>query len=441
MKSADELRRNPFRMHINRDLLLAFYRGDIRAEELLRLAQEHLLSVCRQCRDEFSAFCEELSDEHGPQAQRTSESPSQDAVHRAQQWERMLDRLPRDVQLDKVHRARSRFRGPAFTCLMLQRARAATPADPGSALHSARLAEVAIFLDEQHVHLHALAIAYQANALRVLGRDEEAAQLFLALRLCASSVTDTRTLAEIASFEGSMAMDHRHFTEAAQRFSRAVSLFHLLGDVEGEARNLLKLGYNAYFSGRLHAAVLATQEALDLIVDDESSLYLAARHNLGLFLVADGEGDVVAQMLCEDLPLYRKWANEAAHWHTAFSWLSGKVAFVRGNLEQAEALFLQTRGRFDQEGNEYDEALVGLDLLRVYLVQGRFEDVGDLAESLLVVFARYRLTAEAQEPLAVFEVASRQRRVGMQLVLRLASHLEQGCRAKQDEPYQPEVFC
>lgn len=104
------------------------------------------------------------------------------------------------------------------------------------------------------------------------------------------------------------------------------------------------------------------------------------------------------------------------------------MAFVRGQFEQAEALFLQTRSLFEQASNEYDGALVGLDLVRLYLVQRRFDKIEASAAAVLRGLARYRLTPEVRELVEAFEIASRQQRVGVQLLQRLASHLEQGRR-------------
>ncbi len=425
-------------MHINRDLLMALFRGEISSEELLRLAQEHLLDRCRFCRQEFTAFVKLLEQVEEPEDtalltfDRRRELLGSEEFKvlepQARRWQRELAGLPRSAQLEKVQRARTRFRGPVFGNLMLEMARAAMPDDPAAALHLARIAQVATILEEDYREVHILALAYQANAHRVLGNVDEAEHLFKGLRGCMDLVTDTRTIAEVASFEGSMALDHRLFTDAEARFNRAISLYRLVRDTEGEARNLLNLGSAAYYAGHLREAVLVTREALRLVADEESELYLSARHNLGVYLLADGAAEEVATMLVEDLPLYRKLSVTAPRWNTFFFWLSGRAASALGNNEQAEALFHQTRGIFEQSAKDYEAALVGLDLLRLYVSEQRFAEVLRVVEEILPVFARYELAPETLELLSALESAVQRGRVGAKLLERVTLHLEHARR-------------
>lgn len=425
-------------MHINRDLLIALFRGQITPEELLRLAQEHLLDRCRACRNEFGAFLEILKEVEDPEEtallsfdrrrELVESEEFKGAEAAARGWQQLLARLPEEQQLAKVKRARTRFRGAAFGYLLLEEARAAMPGNPRQALHLAEIVEIATYLEENYREIYVLAVAYQANAHRVLGNVDEASRRFKDLQVCAHLVTDTRTVAEVASFEGSMAFDHRLFDDAEARFTRATSLYHLVGDTDGEVRNLLKLGSNAYYSGRLSRAITLTREALNLVTDAESALYLGARHNLGIYLAAKGDGAEVAEMLCEDIALYRKMAVAEPQWNSLFLWLSGKVAAVLGNAEQAEALFCQTRGIFERQGNDYDAALVGLDLLRLYTGTARFAEMLALMDSMLPVFARYELAPETTELLSTLEVAVRCQRLGEYLLHRVALHLEHARR-------------
>ena len=133
-------------LNITRDLLRSVSRGEIPPRLLTQLGVQHLMSLCPHCRAEILEWQREreagpsdygrafrvlpaVLGRHAEPADRQQEEAERDA--------RVLLDLPREERIEKVRRARVRFRGMALVRLLLDESRRQIPADPAESFHLA----------------------------------------------------------------------------------------------------------------------------------------------------------------------------------------------------------------------------------------------------------------------------------------------------------------
>jgi hypothetical protein len=97
--------------------------------------------------------------------------------------------------------------------------------------------------------------------------------------------------------------------------------------------------------------------------------------------------------------------------------------------EQAEVAFREVRQAFIELGVDYDAALASLDLAGILVLQGRTDDLRQLAEEMLAVFTSRNIHREALAALLFFCHAARMEQVREKLVRDVADFLK---RARND---------
>lgn len=385
-------------IHLTRELLWAVACGEMPASAITQIGMQHLMSLCRTCRREFTAFQRERTPtgaaDYYDRAFRLLpallevQAPTLEREHRgaARDLEDLLA-LPREKRAKRVERARNRLRSGALVRLLVAESRKRIQADPHDAFHLAELARFVALRVPQipcGFGLIALATAHMGNACRVGGDPRQAEEHFSHARYVIShhGVTDTDVLAGVDKLEGSLRLDQRRFQDAEELLSRSAMLYRLDGDSIETARVLVILGGLCFFRRDLSRAIEITSEVLrGLARSSEPRLYLCARYNLARYLTEDGRYSEASAMLEADDELYREFPE--AWTQLRLIWLRGKISLGEGDIAAAEQAFITARDGFMAEGNVYDAAMVSIeDLTLLYLREGRTADVKRLAEEI-----------------------------------------------------------
>ena len=440
-------------IHLTRELLWAVARGELPASLITQIGMQHLMSLCRTCRRELTAFQRErtsgaadydrafqllpaLLEEQVPRLEREQRGAARDLED--------LLALPREERVKRVERARNRFRSGALVRLLVTESRKRVHANPDEAFHLAELARSVAHRNPQIAgvfDLIALATAQMGNACRVGGDPRQAEEHFSHARYVIShhGVTDVDILAKVDMLEGSLRMDQRRFQDAEELLSRSAMLYRLSGDGVEMARVLVTLGGLCFFQGDLSRAIETTSGALKgLGGRSEPRLYLCARYNLARYLTEDGRYSEASAMLAVDDELYREVPE--AWTQLRLIWLRGKIALGEGDVAAAERAFITVRDGFIVEGNGYDAAMVSLeDLTLLYLREGRTADVKRLAEEIYPILQAQDVHREAAAALMLFQEAARQEQLTSKVVREYVKYLrdartDPSLRFRQTQP-------
>jgi tetratricopeptide (TPR) repeat protein len=423
-------------IHITRELLRAVESGELPARMLTEIGWQHLLSLCPACREELDAWRREKTasrnydtafkvlpvvlERHVEEVEERQEAARRDL--------RILLGLPQKERLARIRRASRRFQGTVLAALLLDAAKKAMPARPGEVHELAETATAVLLRTPEVPGLYDLLVrarAYQANALRALGRLTEAAEALQGARtlMRTQGATDPLVFAEVDWIEGALHKDRRHFPAAEELLVRAASFYSLAGEKGQSAEPLLTLGLLYYDTGETRKAIGVTETAAVLLSPEQNPRsYLCARHNLTLFLTEVGEYAAAAEALSDDEDLYRQFSD---HWTRLRQvWLKGKVACGLGRLDEAERAFLGTRQGFLDQGVGYDAALASLDLALVYAKQGRASELKELAIELSTIFEADELHREAMGALVLLRKAAEEERVTVGMIEEVAGYLK-----------------
>jgi tetratricopeptide (TPR) repeat protein len=430
-------------IHLTADLLAAVARGDLPARVLTEVGINHLLNLCPTCREGFELWQEqrrrpavdyEVAFRVIPPLLERHAKEAAEKRGRAVGDLRQLLRLAQPERLIRIHRATARFKGLPLARLLLAAAKEKMPADPFSLHDLAEAAEAVLLRSTQvdgYYDVLVRAMAYRANALRAMGKLQEADNRLASVRglIRREAVTDTRVYAEVDWIEGILRKDQRRFVEAEELLSRAALLYEVAGERIEAARPLLTLGLLYGDRQNLTRAIEATRSALGkLDPETEPRLYLCGRHNLALFLVEGGQYDAASEAMHADEELYRQFADLWTRLRQ--TWLQGKIAFGTGRLKAAEEAFLAVRDGFVQQGIGYDAAMVSLDLALVYLREGRTAEVRRVAEEMIPLFQLEDVHPEVAAALLLFHEAARREVATVESVEELMVYLK---RARENQ--------
>ncbi|PYQ59815.1 MAG: hypothetical protein DMF53_18185 [Acidobacteria bacterium] len=352
--------------------------------------------------------------------------------------------LSQEERVQRVERARNRFRSATLVRLLVGESRKRVHESAEEALHLAALARLVAHRNPRMPHcfdLIALATAHMANASRAGGNLREAEDHYSHARYVIThhGVTDTEILARVDHLEGSLRMDQRQFERAEELLTRAAMLYRVSGDKVETVRVLVTLGALYFFRGDTAPAIEATTAALKGLHDSyEPRLYLCARYNLARYLTEDGQYLEASDMLAVDEDLYREFPEPWTQ--LRLGWLRGKIAAGLGQSDEAERIFLEVRDGFIAQGIGYDAAMVSIeDLALLYLREGRVEDVKRLAEEIYPIFTAQDVHREAVAALMLFQEAARQEQLTVKAVRELVKYLNEArtdpsLRFQREEP-------
>jgi hypothetical protein len=161
--------------------------------------------------------------------------------------------------------------------------------------------------------------------------------------------------------------------------------------------------------------------------EQEPRLLLAAQHNLVDCLAASGHFLEAQRAYREARPVYEGFPD--ARIQNRRKWLKGKIACGLGQTDQAEALFIDARRGFLEEGIPYETALVSLELALLYARQERPGELKQLAAEMMPIFASRQIHREALAALAFFQRAVEAERVGVETVTQVAEYLRKARHA------------
>jgi urease accessory protein UreF len=181
--------------------------------------------------------------------------------------------------------------------------------------------------------------------------------------------------------------------------------------------------------GDSEGSIAALREALSQIDHEaESGLLCMLKFNLMDTLCSVGQAAEAAEMLPELRRLQAQMGNGLNQ--IRLRWLEGKIDAGLGRIEPAVEALSWVRAAFSQENLRYDEAQAGMELARLYLVQGRTAAVKRLVLSMEPVFRAKGVHAEARKALDLFRRAVDQETVTPELAGRVAGYL----RRAQNDP-------
>ena len=229
------------------------------------------------------------------------------------------------------------------------------------------------------------------NAYRVAGDLETAWRTF---RSAVSFLgSKSQFLREIASLLASLLTDLRRFDEAGEILEACLQDPGGRDDAEGTVKILTQLGLLRGYAGEPERAIIILLRALDSLTPF-SPHRLAVVHALALNLVDAGHFSSARVLVQRHERLYRKSGKLNTFRRL---WLEGKVAYGLAELSKAEGKLNVARLAFRKADQEYDAALVALDLALIYLQQGRRSEVAWLVDEMV---HRFRALGIAREAIA-----------------------------------------
>lgn len=282
--------------------------------------------------------------------------------------------------------------------------------DPVEMLHLAIAAQIAAsnLSPEQYgsrlvTDLRMRALGELGNAWRVNEQYENADQAFAeAGRLWTEGTGDPLVLARLLDLEASLRTAQRHLPESIELLDTVYQLYEQTGERHLAGRALIKKGINTIYQGQPGEAAKLLRQGMSMIdAQRDPQLLALSQKNLLLALTDAGEVRQARRLLLES-GLRRKLAAEPMSL-LRLRWVEGKIHLGLGKIDPAEAAFREVRDGFLQHGLGYDAALVGLELLDVWLRQDRRAEVRELAEEILETFEDLQVKQEALKAMRFLE--------------------------------------
>lgn len=271
--------------------------------------------------------------------------------------------------------------------------------------------------------LCARALAELANAYRLHDEFESAEEaLTQAEGFLPDGTGDPLILARLLEVEVSLRSDQKRLEEALELLGVLHQLYVQLGETHLAGQTLISQGINTAIDDRPQEAVPLFREGLDLI-DPEHDPQLAAIGRYGLLNALElcGEYREAGRLLLES-GLREAFADDPLNL-ARLRWLEGKIHAGLGKLWRAEQVLTEVRDGFQERGQGYDSALVGLDLAAVWLRQGKHAAVHELAEEVLKTFAALGIRREGIKAVRYLREACRREMATPALVQRVSGFL------------------
>ena len=302
--------------------------------------------------------------------------------------------------------------------------------DPGEMLELAFLAEFAsrhldpeLYSPGLIADLRIRALAEYANAYRVNDElDSAEEKLAEAARLYDRRSGDPLVMARVLDLLASLRRTQRRLPEAIDLLDTVHGLYQECGERHLAGRALISKGICTHYHGRPEDAVKLLRRGIAMLDPErDPQLVMHGQESL-LHALVDCDKLKEARRLLLESGLRRKLAGEPVNL-LKLRWVEGKLSAGQGSLDQAEATFLEVREAFLLRGMEYDAALLGLELMEVWLRQGRSAEVREMAEEVLDTFEELKVELEAQRAVRFLEAACRQELATPILVQKVAGFL------------------
>lgn len=398
--------------HPTREELESFSNGSLDFRES-KMVVTHLLGGCSQCQDTLTLMTEPMFE---PMSQDVELPPELDAAYDAAIAAAYATALEKTGRAAASQAVRPLPRGAEglprpgeqgfFTrevCeTLLEKSFAIRLSDPETMLELAELAAwSAEELDEESygaeevADLQARAWAEVANAHRIIGDLPKADQMMAVAVDCRTRGTgDPRLLARLSDLAASLACAQRRFDEAFRLLDIAYAIYLKLGDSHAAGRILIARGLYAGYTGEPLEGIRYLVHGLNTIDRArDPKLAFQALHNILLLRVDLGEYREARKTMRQMRPLYDRYLSEL-EW-TKVRWMEGRIAAGLGELDEAETAFRQAREKFDGAGLGYRAALASLDLVSIWMRQGRSAEIRQLVAELLATFRAVGVEREA----------------------------------------------
>lgn len=317
--------------------------------------------------------------------------------------------------------------------------------DPAAMLRLAELAsqsaeelDAEVYGAENVADLQARAWAEMANAYRIIGDLSQADRMMTRAVDCRSRGTgDPRLLARLSDLAASLACAQRRFDQAFRLLDIGYSIYLKLGDRHSAGRVLIARGLYAGYTGDPLEGIRYLVHGLNTIDRaKEPKLAFQALHNIVLLRVELGEYEEARRSLQQMRPLYARFNDDLDD--IKLRWVEGKIAAGLGEFEEAEEAFAESRDRLDRAGLGYRAALVSLDLVSVWLQQGRTAEIRQLVAELLVTFRAVGVEREALAGVLLLRDAVECEQATVEL-LQLIAHSLGKLDGRSAPPLDPEI--
>jgi hypothetical protein len=167
---------------------------------------------------------------------------------------------------------------------------------------------------------------------------------------------------------------------------------------------LLSRAMTLSYSGDTESAMVVVKEALDRIDPQrDPRLELVGRFNLCNYLLNSDSLDELEAQLPAARRLAEKLGSEADKLRAI--WLEARMACRLSRPDIAEALLTEVRDGFVAADRQYEAAVASLDLLTLYLEQGRSGEAKELAFEVIPVFQSRSVHREALAALIALQRA------------------------------------
>ncbi len=412
--------------HITRDLFRAISGGWRNPGDLAAIALAHLFELCPHCRREFQAWRGELGEgaaARGPEdyeavldrfraraaprpansneppgaVEAKAEAEEREARSRA---EELLGLSPVE-QAELIRREPERFSGLVLAEMLIEDSRKKAPDRPKEAGVSARLARLVLHhtsVSGYAGELYVRALAYLANAIRVIGDLPRADQILGDARYFLRSLGCGNRLlrAELDSLEASLRRGQDRPDLSVPLLLRALMVNRLEGRLRSAAAVLVNIALAHNRRGELQAAFGSLKEGESLLNDSpDHLLLLCLRANLVSLHCHAGNLELATEVNDETEAL------QLLHGHpvegSRHEWRRATIARRAGDLEEAARRLSSVRERFAAEGFFYDAALAGLELAGIYTECHELNEAEELLAEVTPVFRGLELPSKVAE--------------------------------------------
>jgi tetratricopeptide (TPR) repeat protein len=283
------------------------------------------------------------------------------------------------------------------------------------------------------LNLRARTCAELANAYRVIDRFDKAEEfLSEARRWMEEGPGDLGLLGRVLDLEASLRIDQRRHGEALELLDQLFDLYMEIGDTHLAGRTRVNRGRSFQAAGEAEAAVRSLEEALCLIDPKRDPLLARTSEQTLISCLVDCREYARAGELLLESGLHKAFADEPLNL-LRLRWVEGKIHVGMGRLDRADPIFQEVRNGFREHLQEYDAALVGLDLAGVWLRQGERGRVQPLAEEMAKTFRRLQVPEAAWQAVALLELLCRTKQLRPWMVERTHKFLVE----VRDDPTLP----
>lgn len=404
--------------HLTRELFRAIHQGWRNPGDLAAIAMAHLFELCPACRGEFEGWRRELEGEAPPAGAgdfdatldriRSSEAETDgDAVPKENRRQEARSRAQDLLALQPEDRAEwirsetATRSGLLLAEALIEECRGRTPGHPHQGYTLANLARLAL----QHApasveatQLYVRALAYLANAVRVIGDFPRAEQILGDARylLRGHGVGHRLVRAELDRLEGTLLNSQFRPRAAISLLLRAQIVYRMEGRQSEAAATLLLLARSHRYLDELTRSSQVLREAERILSNHPSNrlLMILGERRAEQSLSSGYPDDAMAQL--EEVEERRSSLGDPLV-RLRGKWLRGRIHRAVGDLEMAEEKFRGAMTGFSAHRMLDDVARIQLELARLYIEQGRLGEARTLTDEAEPVFVDNHLPVKVAE--------------------------------------------